>query len=391
MKNLASYAVNRAITIFMIVIIVVVLGAVSFTRLTTDLLPSMNIPFAVVVTPYIGASPEEVEEVVSEPIEQTLATTTNVSTITSMSNENVSVLILEFNTDANMDSVVIEMRENLDMVTSNLPDEVGNPMIIKLNPDMMPIMQLSVSKEGLTQQELTLYVEEDVLPSIERVPGVASVSVSGAYESEVHVVLDDDALEALNIELETLYTLALIPAESQMYLDKEMVSDILMAQNFEFPVGYVDDQGVSYLVRVGDEFNTVEEIRDLILFDMSGMVMGMVNQTLMDMFGVTLETATPEQLSNPMIAGILASSFAEPIYLTDIAAIDYVNANEKEYSKINGENAITFTIQKSASFATTDVTNQVLSVIAGLEETDESESEFFDDEEDEEENEEKQN
>jgi multidrug efflux pump subunit AcrB len=195
MKNLASYAVNKAITVFMVVIIFVVFGVVSYTRLSTDLLPSMNIPFAVVVTPYIGASPEEVEEVLSEPIEAVLATTTNVKQITSQSNEHVSIIIMEFNTDANMDSAVIEMRENLDMVTSNLPDEVGNPMIIKLNPDMMPIMQLSVSKQGLTQQELTLYVEEEVLPNIERVPGVASVSVSGAYESEVHVVIDDAALE----------------------------------------------------------------------------------------------------------------------------------------------------------------------------------------------------
>ena len=372
MKNLASYAVNRAITVFMVVIIFVVFGVVSYTRLSTDLLPSMNIPFAVVVTPYIGASPEEIEEVVSEPIESTLATTTNVSTITSMSNENVSVLILEFNTDANMDSAVIEMRENLDMVTSNLPDEVGNPMIIKLNPDLMPIMQLSVSKEGLSQQELTLYVEEEVLPNIERVPGVASVSVSGAYESEVHVVLDDEELDALNTELEGIYDAMSVPEESRLAIDKELISDILMAQNFEFPVGYVDDQGVSYLVRVGDEFDTVDEIQDLILFDMSTALTAMVNQLLVDLFGVTLEEAPPAVLENPIVAPLLASSFMEPVYLSEVATVDYVNANEKEYSKINGENAITFTVQKSASFATTDVTNEVLSVIAGLEETDQT-------------------
>ncbi len=375
MKNLASFAVNKAITVFMAVIIVIVFGVVSYTRLSTDLLPNMNIPFTVVVTTYIGASPEEVEEVVTEPLEATLATTTNVKQITSMSNENVSIVIMEFNTDANMDSAVIEMRENLDMVTSQLPDEVGSPMIIKLNPDMMPIMQLSVSKQGLSQQELTLYVQEEVLPNVERVAGVASVSVSGAYESEVQVVLNDTELADLNADLEDLYDIMSVPDENRMSIDKSLVSDILMAQNFEFPVGYVDDQGVNYLVRVGDEFDSVEEIQDLILFDISTAVTASLNGMLMELYGVTLDTAPPALLESEPFATVLdtASRFMDPVYLNQVAVVNYVNANDKEYSKINGENAITFTIQKSASFATTDVTKEVLSVIAGLEETDNTE------------------
>jgi HAE1 family hydrophobic/amphiphilic exporter-1 len=205
MKNLAKYSVDKAITVFMAVIVIVVFGVVSYTRLSTDLFPSMNIPYTVVVTTYIGASPEEVEEVVTKPLEATLATTTNIKQVTSTSQENVSLVILEFNSDANMDSAVIEMRENLDMVLSSLPDEVGSPMIIKLNPDMMPVMQFSVSDSEMTQAELTNYVNESVLPLIERVPGVASVNVSGAYESEVRVILDDEALADLNEELRVMY------------------------------------------------------------------------------------------------------------------------------------------------------------------------------------------
>jgi HAE1 family hydrophobic/amphiphilic exporter-1 len=149
MKNLAKYSVEKAITVFMVVVIVAVFGVVSFTRLTTDLFPSMNIPYAVVVTTYIGASPTEVEENVSKPLEETFATTTNVKNLTSTSQENVSIIFLEFESDTNMDSAMIEMREDLDMVLSRLPEEVGNPMIIKINPDMMPIMQFSISKEGV--------------------------------------------------------------------------------------------------------------------------------------------------------------------------------------------------------------------------------------------------
>ena len=203
MKNLAKFSVEKAITVFMAVIIVAIFGVVSFTRLTTDLFPSMNIPYGIVVTPYIGASPEEVELGVTNPLEETLSTTTNVKTIESISQENISILMLEFEADANMDSAVIEMRENLDMITSNLPDEVGNPMIIKINPDMMPIMAFSVSAD-LSQEDLTTLVNEEVLPQVERIPGVASVSVSGAFESELQVVLNEERITQYEAELSAM-------------------------------------------------------------------------------------------------------------------------------------------------------------------------------------------
>lgn len=250
MKSIVNYSVNKAITVFMAVIIVIVFGVVSYTNLTTDLLPSMNIPYTVVVTYYPGKSPEEVEELVTRPIEETLATTSNVKEINSTSSENVSLVILEFNADTSMDSAVIEMREGLDMTSSQLPDGVMDPMIIKLNPDMMPVMQLSISKEGLSPQELTTYVDEDVVPLIERINGVASVSISGAYESDVHVILDEVAIGALNDQLNAMYDMMPEEPATRMLLDKEMISNILLAQNISFPVGYVNVEGVGYLVRM---------------------------------------------------------------------------------------------------------------------------------------------
>jgi len=335
MKNLVKFSVDRAITIFMAVIIVIIFGVVSYTNLTTDLFPSMNIPYSVVITTYPGASPSEVEDVVTNPLEDALATTTNIKEITSMSQEHMSLVIIEFNSDTNMDSAVIEMRETLDMTTAGMPESVGSPMIIKLNPDMMPIMQMSVSKEGLTQQELTLYVEEEVIPNIERVPGVASVNVSGAYESEVSVVLDEVALAAINAQLTTLFEGFGIDEEDMMLLDKEMISNILMAQNFEFPVGYANIDGLNYLVRIGDEFDSAEEIAELVVFNIP---------------------------ANP------ALGLNEPIIFTmdDIADITFVNANDKEYSKVNGENAISLSIQKSSEFATTDVTTEITNIINGI-------------------------
>ena len=331
MKGFAKYSVEKAITVFMAVIIVAIFGVVSFTRLTTDLFPSMNIPYAVVITTYIGASPDEVEEIVTKPLEETFATTSNNKNLTSISQENISIIMLEFESETNMDSAIIEMREKLDMALPYLPDEVGNPMIIKINPDLMPIMQFSVSMEGMTQQELTEFVDEEVLPQVDKIGGVASVSISGAYDSEISVVLDDDAIADLNTEISAALTLAgYTPTEIEsLQLDKGMISDILQAQNFEFPVGYINVEGVNYLVRVGDEFSSLEEIEDLVIFDFFPMM--------------------------PIIT------------LDDLAEVSFINANEKEYSKVNGENAITLTIQKSSNFPTTDVTKEIIKTMIELE------------------------
>jgi len=336
MKQLIEFSVNRAITVFMAVLIVIIFGVVSLTNLTTDLFPSINVPYAVVLTTYPGASPTEVEEVVTDPLEETLATTTNIKELQSISQENVSVIILEFNASTDMDSAVIEMRENLDFISSNFPEMVGNPTIIKLNPDLVPIMQLSVTKEGYSQQELTTYVNEEVLPLIERVPGVASVSVSGAYESEIRVVLDEPAIDAINAQLEPLFAGAGIDEEDMMLLDKDLISLFLMAQNFEYPTGYANVDGITYLVRVGDKFDSIEDVREMKVFNFPG------------------------------------NAFVDPIVLTidDIASVEFVNANDKEYSKVNGEDAISFSIQKNSEFATTDVTNEVSAVLSALSDAD---------------------
>ncbi len=248
MKSIISYATNKAITVFMAVSIIVIFGVVSFTRLTTDLFPSMNIPYAVVVTTYPGASPSEVEQRLSRPLEETFATTSNVKDIVSMSQENVSILTLEFNTDTDMDGAMIEMRENLDQVINYLPDEVSRPMIIKINPDMLPIMQFSVSKEGLTKEELTNYVNNDILSQIERISGVASVSMSGAYESEIQVMLDNERISEINNSLATMLAMAGIEEgdEGFIQLDRDLIGQILQAQNLAFPVGYVDINNVDY-------------------------------------------------------------------------------------------------------------------------------------------------
>lgn len=199
---LSSQSVKKPYTVVVAVVLVIILGVVSFTHMTTDLLPEMTLPYAVVYTTYGGASPEEVETAVTRPVEQAMATISNIEEIQSVSAENVSMVVMEFSQNTNMDSVTIEMRESLDQIAAYWPDEVGSPVIMKLNPDMMPIMVAAVEAGDMTSAELTDFVDEKITPELESVEGVASVTTTGDVEETVQVVLRQDKIDALNQKIQ---------------------------------------------------------------------------------------------------------------------------------------------------------------------------------------------
>ncbi len=198
----SKFSVKKPYTVLVGVVLVIVLGVVSLTRMTTDLLPDMNLPYALVITTDIGASPEEVETDVTAPIEAAMATTSNIKNISSGSYDSYSTVILEYEQSANMDSVLIEMQQKLDQLEGSWPDTVGTPMIMQLDPDMMPVMVASVDVEGMSQAEISSYVENELVPSIESVEGVASVSTTGALEESIRVTMDEDKIDALNQKIQ---------------------------------------------------------------------------------------------------------------------------------------------------------------------------------------------
>lgn len=195
---LSRYSVKKPYTVVVAVVLVLILGVVSFTKMNTDLLPSMDMPYAMVMTTYPGASPETVEQTVTRPIEQSMATVSNIMNVSSVSSENASVVILEFSEDANMDSVTLEMRENLDQIKGYWDESVGNPMIMKLNPDMLPVFVAAVDMDGLTAPQTTDYVENHILQEMESIAGVARVSVSGGVTEQIRVELQQDKIDGVN-------------------------------------------------------------------------------------------------------------------------------------------------------------------------------------------------
>ena len=198
---MSKYCVKKPFTVVVAVIMVIVLGVISFTSMTTDLLPAMELPYAMVVTSYPGASPERVEAAVTAPLEAGLGTVSGVKNVTSTSSENVSMVALEFEQDTNMDSAMVALSTALDQIKGALPDTAQNPMLMQLSPDMLPVMIASVDMEDMDIYELTDFVDSDVIPGFERLDGVASVSGTGMVEKTLQVTLNQDKIDEVNTQV----------------------------------------------------------------------------------------------------------------------------------------------------------------------------------------------
>jgi multidrug efflux pump subunit AcrB len=194
----SQFSVRRPYTVFVAVCLILVLGIISFVNMSTDLLPNIELPYIVVMTSYPGASPEQVELAVTRPLEAALGTAGGLKNVNSVSRENSSMIMLEFVQTTNMDSAMIELSNSIDMLSARLDSAVSKPMLVRINPDMMPIMVATVDMEGKDTAALSDFVTETVMPRFERIEGVASVTPSGLLEKEMRVVLNQAKIDTLN-------------------------------------------------------------------------------------------------------------------------------------------------------------------------------------------------
>ena len=194
-------SVKKPFTILVAVIMVLVLGVVSVTGMTTDLLPNMSLPYLIVVTTYPGASPERVENDVVRPLESALGTVNGVQNVYSTSAENYGMVQLEFADGTDMDSTLVKVNSSLQEVSASLPNTCGTPSVIELSMDMMATMYVSVSREGYDIYQLSSFVDDSIRPFIERQNGVASVSSIGLVEKNIQVELNKDKIDLLNAKV----------------------------------------------------------------------------------------------------------------------------------------------------------------------------------------------
>ena len=197
-KYMEKFSVKKPFTILVMVVAIIILGFVSLSGMTTDLLPKMSLPYLLVITTYPGASPEKVESSVSEPVESALGSISGVKNVYSMSYENYGIVELEFADGTDMDSAMVKVSSALDSVKSALPEECGSPNIMEISMDMMASVYLAASYEGKDIQETSRFVEDTLIPYLERQEGVTSISDIGIVENSISVDLNQDKIDVLN-------------------------------------------------------------------------------------------------------------------------------------------------------------------------------------------------
>ena len=193
-----KFSVKKPLTVFVAVIAVLVLGVVAYLKMTPDLLPNMDFPYVIVMTTYPGATPEKVEEEVTKPLEQSMSTLEHIKEVTSTSSENVSMVMLEFEESVNMDTIGVDIQQQIATLSAVWDDMIGTPYVLKINPSMLPVQVAALSMEGKDTIELTEFLNNTLLNKLEGIPGVARITTTGMIQQELHVVLDQDLIDKAN-------------------------------------------------------------------------------------------------------------------------------------------------------------------------------------------------
>ncbi|MFV0497670.1 MAG: efflux RND transporter permease subunit [Candidatus Fimivivens sp.] len=302
MIGLTKVALKRPVSICIAVLALLIFGIGTAFSTPLELMPDIEMPALMIYTVYPGASPEDVENQVTAHIEDAAATLSGVKNIESISMENASFVVLEMEYGTNIDKANADLKNNIDMYRNSLPDDAENPTVLEVNMDMMPAISLSASAVG--DVDLKYYIEEEIVPEIEKLSGVASVSVYGGSESYIKVELMQEKLAQYGLTMRTL-------------------SDIIGAADFSLPAGIIDQGNLDLTLRGGVSYSTAEDLRHLPITLTSGDI----------------------------------------IHLSDVADVYYANKDATSLSYYNGNENVTLSVTKRQSASTIATINSVKKVI----------------------------
>ena len=299
--KLWDIAIKQPVFMTMILIAGVVMGIFSYFRMPVDYFPSIEFPIVVVTTIYPGANPTEIQDQVTKPLEEELATISGIDTVQSTSAEGVSNIILQFNLDQSADKVSEQVREKVNLLRNKLPKDIQEPMIRRYNPADQPIMRLGVADNSgqLSPLELRKLVEEEVQAPLQRVGNVAAVDVAGGQEREVRVLLDAEAMWARRIS-------------------PQQVIAALQAENLTIPGGAVTDNGQEFNLRTPGDFSSLDDIRSVQIVDRGA-----------------------------------------PVYLRDIAVVEDSFKSRESISRLNGQESVVINVRKQSGSNTVTVVEDV--------------------------------
>ncbi|MYL69725.1 AcrB/AcrD/AcrF family protein [Halobacillus litoralis] len=296
--KLVNLSVKRPVGVIMIVAAILGLGFVSLRSLTIDLYPEIDLPIAVVSTSYEGAAPQEVEKLVSRPVESSVSSIEGLEVLQSQSQAGASLVLMQFNTGVNLDSTLLQVRENVDQVTGLLPEGASDPSVLRFDPQQLPIMTVGLS--GDTPDELQKVAENRLVPFLERQEGVASVSIEGGQTKEVQVLVDRAQMATYGLDSQTLI-------------------QALNAANQSASAGTIEKGQKDLQIRIDGEFNSVEDVRE-----------------------TRIQSPTGAQVT-----------------LGQIAEVNETLANSNTISKVNGSSSVVLSILKKTDANTVETADNV--------------------------------
>ena len=309
--NLSAIAIKRPVFTVMVTIALMVLGAMGLSRLGTDLFPDVAFPVVVVNVPYPGASPREVEQLVSKPIEDAVVSLNGIDRLRTTSREGLSSTIIIFKLGVDLQDAATQVRERVAQARFKLPTEAKEPSVARFDVGSAPVLTYTLSAAGKSLPEIGQFARDVIKPALEQVDGVASVEVKGGAEREVHVDLDRAKIDALGLS-----TLRML--------------DAIKAQNLNVPAGHYDEGVREISVRTVGELKTVDEIRNLIV------------------------ATAPDGSS---------------VRLSDIARVEDGHEELRTRIRVNGESAVAFDVLKQSGTNTIAVSDAVTAKLATIEKT----------------------
>ena len=220
-----AFSVKKPLTVYVVALAILILGVVAYVKMTPDLMPNMDYPYVIVVTSDPGASPESVEAEITKPLEKALATLDQLKTIQSSSRNSVSMVVMEFENGANMDSLGIDIQQQVTSVQGQWDDSVSSPYILKVNPSMIPVMVAAISSSEMDVDQLSDFVEDELSAKLTGITGVASVEITGTVERQLHVVLDAEKMAALTRTIHQKVDRELDKAAGKLSDAKEQITE----------------------------------------------------------------------------------------------------------------------------------------------------------------------
>lgn len=305
--KLHEISVKRPIAVTMVVLIFVVIGVYSLSMLPIEMMPEMELNYALVYTSYSNAGSSEVESLVTKTIEGAIGSVSGIDTVQSQSSEGTSIVMASFASGTDMDKAVSDMESNIDLVKAYLPENADDPLVMKLDMSMMATAMMSVGYEGYDLIQTKQFVEDNLESRLEAVDGVASVSIAGARDRIIEVEVDPEKLYGYNVTVAS-------------------IAGSIGAQNTNMPAGTTEGMNKNIAVRALGKFSSVEDIENVPLTTSTGQI----------------------------------------IYLKDVANVSDTYSDYSNYARLNGEDAISITITAESDANTVDVVKGVIEVLESV-------------------------